>query len=134
MFTSIYLIRENFVREKYSSLGKYFITFPRRKFSPVIFKSNFFINIFICQSIITIGESLFSIEIGSSSEIVSPSFSLFRFSVSSFRSFHLNHSHLNLPPRQFCRNRFLPHRRYLQLNPLRNRMNRNFPQIPPWHP
>ena len=81
------LSRKIFIGEKYSSLGKYFVTFPRRKFSPVIFESNFFINIFICQSIITIGSSLFSVEIGSSNETVSPSFSLFLLSVSSFRLF-----------------------------------------------
>ena len=108
-----------FVEEKYSSLWKYFVIFPRRKFSPIIFKSNFFINIFICKSIITIGNSLFLVEIGSSLRqfLHLSHYSCFQFHHSDH--FHLNHSrlnhsHLNLTLCQLCRNQFLPHRRYLQ--------------------
>ena len=47
-----------FVRENYSSPGKYFVTFSPRKFSPVVFESNHFLTFcnasnIINQSVIT---------------------------------------------------------------------------------
>ena len=46
---------------------------------------------------------------------------------------HFHNSHLNFLSLMF-RNRFLPHPHHLQLNPLRNRKNRNFPEITPLYP
>ena len=60
-----------FVGEKYSSLGKYFVTFSPRKFSPVVFESNHFLTFFnasniINQSVITTDTFLVLLVIGSS--------------------------------------------------------------------
>ena len=41
-----------FVEENYSSPGKYFVTFPGPKFSPIIFDSNHFLTFFIAFNII----------------------------------------------------------------------------------
>ena len=52
IFILQYLIVENFVGENYSSPEKYFVTFLRRKFSPVSFESNHFLTFFIAFNII----------------------------------------------------------------------------------
>ena len=99
-----YLIGENFVGENFSSPGKYFVTFPRRKFFPVLFESNYFLT-----SIIATGTSLVSFLMGSSNVTFSSSFSLISLSSFSFEFLYL-----------MFRNQFLPHLHHLQLNPLRN--------------
>ena len=46
-----YIIGENFVGENYWSPGKYFVYFPRQKYSPVILQGNHFLIFFITFNI-----------------------------------------------------------------------------------